>query len=194
MSRKPNIIAFAGSARRESLNARVLRVAAEGAVEAGAEVQVVDLADYPMPLYDGDLERDQGLPAAAGELKAVFRAGDGFLIASPEYNSSITPLLKNTIDWVSRAESDDEPGLVAYRGKVAALLSASPGRLGGLRGLVHLRAILGNIGVHVIPAQRAISGAAKAFDEQGAMVNDSDRGGLHAVARALVETTRRLLD
>ena len=193
MSRPPRIVAFSGSARRESLNARLVRVAAADAEAAGADVQLVDLADYPMPLYDGDLEKDSGLPKAARDLKALMRDSDGLLIASPEYNSSITPLLKNTIDWVSRAESKDEPGLVAYRGKVAALLSASPGGLGGLRGLVHLRAILGNIGMHVIPQQRALSRAGSAFDETGALVNDADRASVRTVAVSLVDCARRLM-
>ena len=193
MIEHPRIIAFAGSVRRESFNRKLLRVAAEGAVEAGAEVTLIDLADYPMPLYDGDLEAAEGLPENARRLKAVFREADGFLVASPEYNSSVTPLLKNTIDWLSRAEADDEPSLVAFRGKVAGLISASPGRLGGLRGLVHLRAILGNIGVHVIPAQRAVGGVSSAFDDSGAMTQERDARGVRDVARQLAETARRLM-
>ncbi len=192
MGKQARIVAFSGSSRRASLNSKLIRVAAAGAEEAGAEVCLVDLADYPMPLYNGDLEAEQGLPEAARALKEIFHDSDGLLIAAPEYNSSITPLLKNTIDWVSRRETPDEPGLVAYRGKVAGLLSASPGRLGGMRGLVHLRAILGNLGVHVIPEQRTVPGAGKAFDEAGRMVDDGARDGVLAVARSLVETAGRL--
>ena len=118
-------------------------MAADAARDAGAEVTLIDLRDLPLPLFDGDLEDKQGLPENAKKLKALLRAHDGLLISSPEYNSSITGVLKNAIDWASRAETDDEPPLVCFRGKVAALLSASPGALGGLRGLVHLRAILG---------------------------------------------------
>lgn len=191
MSSKTEVVAFAGSTRQDSLNSKLIRVAAAGAKVAGASVRLLDLTDYTMPLYNGDLEKEHGLPAAARELKEIMRRSDGLLVAAPEYNSSITPLLKNTIDWVSRAE-DGEPPLVAYRGKVAGLLSASPGRLGGLRGLVHLRAILTNCGMHVIPAQRAISGAASAFDESGDMISESDRDGVYAVARSLVETAGKL--
>ena len=142
---KPKILAFAGSTRTDSLNKKLARAAAAIAGEAGAEVTFVDLRDLALPLYDGDLEEASGLPEGARKLKALLRASDGFLIASPEYNSSVTAVLKNALDWASRAETDDEPPLAAFRGKAAALLSASPGALGGLRGLVHLRAILGNM-------------------------------------------------
>ena len=119
-----------------------------------------------MPLFNQDLEEAEGPLESAGKLKEIMLAHDGLLIASPEYNSSITPLLKNTIDWVSRA-GEGKRALVAYEGRVAAVMSASPGRLGGLRGLVHLRSILSNIGVLVIPDQVAVSGAHTAFDEDG---------------------------
>jgi chromate reductase, NAD(P)H dehydrogenase (quinone) len=151
----PKILAFAGSTRADSFNKKLVRVAVEGARQAGAEVTLVDLRDYPMPLYDGDLETEAGMPESAARLKELMKAHDGFLIASPEYNSSITAVLKNTIDWVSRAAPGEEP-LAAFDGKAAALMSASPGALGGLRGLVHVRSILGNIGVLVLPDQVAV--------------------------------------
>jgi NAD(P)H-dependent FMN reductase len=163
---KPRILAFAGSARKDSFNKKVVRIAAQAAEGAGAKVTLIDLAEYPMPLYEGDLEAKEGLPANAVQLKQLFLEHDGLLIASPEYNSSITPLLKNTIDWVSRPAAG-EGSLAAYKNKVAVLMAASPGGLGGLRGLVHLRAILQNIGVIVLPDQRAVSSAADAFDEAG---------------------------
>ena len=134
----PRILAFAGSARRDSFNKKLVSAAAEMARELGAEVTVVDLADYPMPIYDGDEESENGHPEASNKLYQLMKEHDGFLVACPEYNSSITPLLKNTIDWVSRTR-DAEPPLVAFTGKVVALLSASPGALGGMRGLVHVR-------------------------------------------------------
>ncbi len=145
------IVAFAGSLRTASFNKKLIAIAAEAARGAGAEVTVVDLRELNLPLFDQDLEDASGLPEGAKKFKALLRASDGFLIASPEYNSSITAALKNALDWASRAETDDEPAVVAFRGKAAALLSASPGALGGLRGLVAVRSILGNIGVHVLP-------------------------------------------
>jgi len=175
----PRILAFAGSTRKESFNRALLRVAAEH-----ADMTVVELADYRMPVYDADLEAAEGLPEAARRLKALFLEHDALLLACPEYNGSITPLLKNTIDWVSRKEGDEKP-LAAYRGKVAALLSASPGSLGGLRGLAQVRAILSGIGVLVLPDQLAVPRAHEGFDEKA-----RDRVG--QIVRTLVETTARL--
>ena len=147
----PRILAFGGSLRRDSFNQKIAAIAAEGARDAGAEVTFIALRDFPMPIFDQDLEAANGMPAEAKKLKELFLKADGLIIASPEYNSSVTAALKNAIDWVSRAESDDEPSLAALSGKTALILSASPGGLGGLRGLVHLRAILGNLGITVLP-------------------------------------------
>jgi len=119
------ILALSGSSRRDSLNSRLLRAAAAMLEEAGAEVTLADLAEYEMPLYNGDLENRDGPPENQACLKALFRDHAGLLIAAPEYNSSITPLLKNTIDWVSRPTPGDD-GPSPYRGKIAALLAASP--------------------------------------------------------------------
>ena len=169
---KPKILAFAGSAKKESLNKKILAVAVQGAQEAGAEVTVIDLREYPLPIMDEDLEAAEGIPAKAKELRALFADNHGLLLACPEYNSSITPLLKNTIDWVSRPDQDGS-GLRFFNDKTASLISASGG-LGGLRGLVHVRAILGNIGVHVLPKQLAVSGATKLFNDDDS-INDPDR-------------------
>jgi len=163
----PSIVAFAGSTRAGSYNKQLVQVAADAAREAGAAVTVVDLRDLALPLFDQDLEAASGLPEGAKKLKAILRAHDGMLIASPEYNSSVTGALKNAIDWASRSETDDEPALVAFTGKIAALCSASPGALGGLRSLAQLRSILGNIGVIVLPDQVTISSAHEAFDPSG---------------------------
>jgi len=187
----PKILAFAGSTRTASYNKQLVRFAAEAARAAGAEVTLLDLRDYPLPLFDGDLEEQQGLPENAKKLKAIFREHNGLLIASPEYNSSVTAVLKNTIDWVSRAESDDEPALAAYHGKAAVLISASPGALGGLRGLVHLRAILGNIGVIVLPDQVAVSKAYEAFDEKGGLKEERTAKQVTKVAQGLVEFLKK---
>ena len=165
------ILAFAGSAREDSFNKKLVRIAAAGATTAGAEVTVIDLKQFPMPLFDQDLEKASGMPEHAVRLKQLFVEHDGLLIAAPEYNSSITALLKNSIDWVSRPAAD-EPPLVAFRGKTAALMSTSPGGLGGLRGLVHVRSILGNIGVLVLPDQVAIPKAFEAFGDDGQLVDE----------------------
>ena len=188
----PKIVAFAGSLRTGSFNKKLLAIAADAARAAGAEVTVVDLRELALPLFDQDLEDASGLPEGAKKFKALLRASDGFLIASPEYNSSITAGLKNAIDWASRAESDDEPPLVAYKGKIAALIAASPGALGGLRGLVTLRSILGNIGVIVLPDQVAIPTAHEAFDESGKLKDERKAKQVAKVARGLVEMLAKL--
>jgi NAD(P)H-dependent FMN reductase len=185
------ILAFAGSTREASVNKKLVRIAAEKAREAGGDVTCIDLRDFPMPLYDGDLEAAQGPPENATTLYELMKAHQGLLLACPEYNSSITGVLKNTIDWVSRPR-DGEPPLAAFTGKVAALLSASPGALGGLRGLVHVRAILGNIGVVVLPTQVAVSRAFDAFDDDDLLKDERLRERVARLAAELVDTTRKL--
>lgn len=188
---RPKILAFAGSARRDSLNKKLVRIAAAAATEAGADVTVIDLKEFPLPLFDQDLEQAEGMPAHAARLKQLFIEHDGLLIAAPEYNSSITPLLKNAIDWVSRA-TGEEPPLVAFRGKAAALMSASPGRLGGLRGLVHVRSILGNIGVLVLPDQVAVAKANEAFDRDGQLGDERQQSQVRKLGTELVSVIARL--
>ena len=166
MTDQPTILAFAGSTRADSFNKKMVRIAADGARNAGAKVTLVDLRDYAMPLYDGDLEAAEGLPAAAQAFKKLMIAHDGFLIAAPEYNSSISAVLKNTIDWVSRPVPD-ESRLVAFQAKAAALMSAAAGGFGGVRSLTHVRAILANIGVLVMPEQVTLSQAMRAFEPDG---------------------------
>lgn len=189
MSDQPCIVAFAGSARKDSWNQKLVNVAAEGARAAGAEVTVLDMRDFAMPLFDEDLEAAEGPTETVIRFKEVLLAHDGLLIASPEYNSSITPLLKNTIDWVSRA-SNGTKALAAYQGKVAAVMSASPGRLGGLRGLVHLRSILSNIGVLVIPDQVAVPNAHSAFDESGDLVDGRQRTSVQSLGQSVAKLLR----
>jgi NAD(P)H-dependent FMN reductase len=166
-----NVLAFAGSSRQESFNKKLLRIAAAGAQAAGAEVKVADLADYPMPLFNQDLEAGEGMPEAARAFKRLLIEHDGFLIASPEYNGAFSPLLKNALDWASRAEAESEPPYLAYKGKAAALLAASPGGLGGMRGLVHLRMLLANLQLLVLPGQQTLAQAFKAFDDRGDLVD-----------------------
>ena len=189
---QPKILAFAGSIRAASFNKKLLALAADAARDAGAEVSVVELRDFALPLFDQDMEDATGLPDGAKKFKSLLRASDGFLIASPEYNSSVTGVLKNAIDWASRSESDGEPPLAAFRGKVAALCSASPGALGGLRGLVHLRAILGNIGVIVLPDQVCISTAHEAFDEAGKLKDERKSKQIASLARGLADFLKKL--
>ncbi len=179
------VLVFAGSLRRDSYNKKLARVAADAAREAGADVTYVDLADLPMPLYDGDLEAAEGLPAHAKRLKTLMKEHQAFLIASPEYNSSVSGVLKNALDWASRAEPN-EPALAAYKGKVAGLLAASPGQLGGLRGLVTLRSILGNLQMLVIPEQLAVPKADAAFAADGTLVDPKQRSAVQAIAARVV--------
>ncbi len=186
------LLVLPGSARRDSFNKKLAAVAAHAAAEAGAEVDLVDPADFRLPLFDQDLEDAEGMPAPAKALKEKFLASDAILFVAPEYNSSITPLLKNIIDWVSRTETDDEPSLAAYRGKVAGLLSASPGALGGMRGLVHLRSILGNIGVHVVPKQFALASAGTKFNDDGTLKESSDLKSVTTVVKELLATASKL--
>jgi NAD(P)H-dependent FMN reductase len=155
------------------------------------ETTIIDLRDYPLPLFDQDLEAAEGPPAAATKLKSLFMDHDGLLITSPEYNSSITPLLKNVIDWVSRRAEGEQP-LAPYRGKVAAIMAASPGALGGLRGLVHLRAILGNIGVLVLPDQFALTKAADAFANDHTLKDTDQQAKIEALGANLAKTLQKL--
>ena len=188
---QPRVLAFAGSSRRDSYNAQLIEVAAAGARSAGAEVTVINLASYELPLFNEDLEAAEGAPVNATRLKELFFEHDGLLIASPEYNSSISPLLKNTIDWVSRA-AEGEGSLAAYQGKVAAIMAASPGALGGLRGLVHVRSILSSIGVLVVPDQIAIPRAFEAFGEDGRLRDERQQAKVEAIGAGLATTLQKL--
>jgi len=191
MASAPKILVFAGSLRRDSWNKKLARVGADAVRAAGGEATLLDLADLPMPLYDGDLEKEHGLPEHAKRLKQLMKDHAGLLIASPEYNTSIPGVLKNAIDWASRAEAGETP-LQCFDGKVAALLSASPGALGGLRGLATLRSILGGIRVLVIPEQLAVPKAHEAFDEAGKLKDAKQQTTLAAIAKRLVTVVARL--
>ena len=193
MSTRPRILAFAGSNRTDSWNQRVLEIAADAAAEARATVTQIQLRDYPLPLFDQDMEQAEGHSENLLALKKLFVEHDGLLLACPEYNSSITPLLKNTIDWVSRPVGDELP-LVAFTGKMASLVSASPGGLGGHRGLVHVRAILSSIGVLVLPQQASIPRVHQVFDEHGKMTQPHHQENLMQIGRQLAEATARFMD
>jgi NAD(P)H-dependent FMN reductase len=192
MAYVPKILAFAGSTRKESFNKRLVKVAAEAARSMGAEVTYVDLRDIPMPLYDGDLEAEQGLPENAKKFKAMLMAHDGFLLSAPEYNSSITGVLKNTIDWASRPATPDEAAFAGFAGKVVALMSASPGALGGLRSLVTVRSLLSNMRVIVLPEQVAVPKAHEAFGPDGKLKDAKQQVSIEGLARNLVTTVTKL--
>ena len=191
MTYTPQILAFAGSTRTDSYNKKLVQVAATGARAAGANVTYVDLRDLPMPLFDEDLEAETGMPENAREFKRLLKAHDGLLIASPEYNSSITPVLKNAIDWASRPEPN-EPGLAAFVDKVAAIMSASPGALGGLRGLVSLRMLLGNIKILVLPDQIAIGKAYEAFDAEGRLRDPKQQESIEHLGKRVTSILAKL--
>ena len=163
----------------------------EGAKAAGAEVTYVDLRDLPMPLYDGDLEIQQGLSDNVKKFKALLMEHDGLLISAPEYNSGISGVLKNTIDWASRPLPGEAP-LACFTGKITAIMSASPGVLGGLRGLVQVRSILSNIKVLVLPDQMAIPKANEAFNADGTLKDVKQQDAIESLGRSLTEILIKL--
>lgn len=186
MAQAPRILAFSGSARRESLNRKLLAVAVEATRAASGEVTLLDLNEFALPLYHGDLEDAEGLPANAAKLIDLVTTHDGLLIASPEYNSMFTPLLKNTLDWCTRGETNP------FVGKVAAVVSASPGALGGVRSLKLTQQLLLHLECHVVPGQTFLPQADKAFDADGRLTNARALKSVQALAARLVETVRRV--
>ncbi len=192
MANPPKILAFAGSTREASYNKKLVKIAAEGARVVGAEVRYIDLRELPMPLFEQDLEAKEGIPSNVRKFKDLMLVHQGLLIASPEYNGSITPLLKNAIDWASRP-TESEPMLACFKNKVAAVMSASPGALGGLRGLAHIREILENIGVMVIPDQKAIPKAADAFNEDGSLKETRQQEAIAAIGAKLATVVTKLI-
>ena len=191
MAYVPKILAFAGSTRTGSFNKKLVKVAIAGARAAGAEVTELDLRDVPMPLYDGDLEAKEGIPLNGQKFKALLLAHQGLLISAPEYNSGITGVLKNAIDWASRSAPGEAP-LACFQGKVAVLMSASPGGLGGLRSLVHVRSILSNIHVLVLPDQVAVPRAHEAFNEDGTLKDTKQHASIEKLGRDLADILVKL--
>jgi NAD(P)H-dependent FMN reductase len=191
MSSQPRILAFSGSLRAGSFNQQLVKLAAAGATKAGAEVTVIHLKDYPLPVFDEDLERSEGLPTNVRKLKDLFLSHQGLLIACPEYNSSITAALKNAIDWVSRPAPGEGP-LQAFDGKVAALLAASPGALGGLRGLFVVRSLLSNIKVIVLPDQLSVPKAHEAFDAVGSLKDPKQLASVEAIGSRLARVVSQV--
>lgn len=165
------ILAFAGSLRKDSLNKRLLNVAVEGARSAGGVVTVVDLADLPMAIYNADDHESIGFDANALKFQELLKDHDGLLIASPEYNGSVPGGLKNAIDWASRKSDKFAMGEV-FKGKVAAMITASPGSFGGIRCLSHMRGVLSILGVNVLPSEIAVTFAGEKFDGNGTEITD----------------------
>lgn len=190
----PRILVFSGSIRTGSFNARLAALAAKEFALAGAEVTHISLADFPMPLYNGDDEAKSGQPENAVKLKRMMMQHQGVFIASPEYNASVTPLLKNSLDWVSRVREGKEPPLAAYRNRVFAIGGASNGNFGAMRSLMALRQVLElGTGALVIPEQIAVRGAADAFDEDGHLKDERNAAALRAVAQRLIEIARQIV-
>lgn len=185
------ILAFAGSTRKDSYNKKILKVAVYGARDAGAIVTEIDLRDFPLPLYDADLEHSEGIPKNGKKLKELFSENHGLLLALPEYNGSMSGVFKNAIDWVSREEKG-EAALHCFSGKVAGLMSASSGPLGGLRGLIHARSMLENINIIVMPEQVCVGKTSEAFDKDGSFKNDLLEKSVEKLGANLVDLTLRV--
>lgn len=188
---QPRILAFAGSLRTGSYNKTLVKIAAAAASNAGAEVTLIDLRDFALPVFDEDLETAEGLPANALALKALFIAANGLLLSLPEYNSSLTAVFKNTIDWVSRPVPEETPKS-AFDGKIVTLMSASPGALGGMRGLVHARAMFGNLSAIVLPGQVSISKAYEAFTVEGQLKDARQQANVEKLGVTLATTIAKL--
>ncbi len=184
MAPQPKILAFSGSTREASHNKKLIRVAAAGAADAGAAVTGIDLRDFPMPLYDADFLAKDGMPDHAKAFRGLVTSHGGLLISTPEYNHGISGVLKNAIDWASRPDEGEAP-MAAFKGKVAGIMSAAPGIYGGARGLWQLRAVLTGVRVLVLPEQLSLSGAAKAFDADGALQDPQLEAEARGVGAAL---------
>lgn len=188
------ILVFAGSTRRDSFNRKLARVAADAVESANGQATLLELADHPLPLYNGDLEASAGLPDEARRLKDIFIAHDALILVSPEYNGSIPALLKNTLDWVSRPvpEEGGASGYRPFQGKPAALMSASPGALGGMRGLRHLRDVLIELRVLVLPEVVSVNAAHQAFAADGRLTDARMAERVASLAGQLLALTGKL--
>lgn len=191
MSITPKVLAFAGSTRTASFNKKLVRIAAEETRRLGAEVTLIDLRDFPMPLYDGDIEAGSGLPENAIKLKGLIATHHGLLLSLAEYNNSLTGVWKNSMDWASRA-APGEKTLDSFRGKVAALLSAAPGKFGGIRGLSHARDVFTELKVIVLPEQVSVTLAGSAFDQSEQLVDPKLKGAVTTLCTRLVATVKSL--
>ena len=187
------LLFFAGSAREASFNKKLALLGHHIAEANGIEAVFVELKDYPMPIYNGDIEAAEGPPERASAFKALLGEYQGVFIASPEYNSSVTPLLKNTLDWVTRVRAKGETGLEVFKTRVFAISGASPGYYGGMRSLLNLRQILAvGIGALVIPEQIALPRAMDAFEADGSLKDRNQQEMLKGVVEALAIAARKL--
>ena len=189
MSDKIKIVALAGSTRVGSLNKKLIKASIPFLEEIGAEVTYVDLKDYPLPIYDGDLESQEGIPPLVRKLKDIFISADGFLISTPEYNGYFSGVFKNAIDWLSRPV-EGYPPFECFEGKTAGLLAASPGGMGGVRALLQVRQLLGGIRVLVTPYQFGLGHAGQAFNDDGSFKDSKTIDSVSQVCQKLVEITK----
>jgi len=189
----PKILVIPGSFRAGSLNAKLAAVAAHQFALVGADVTRLSLADFPLPIYDGDLQARSGVPKNAVDLKRMIGGHHGVLIVTPEYNSSVPPLLKNAIDWVSRVQDGHERRGQVFRDRPFALAGASQGRLGGARALAAMRLILSACHALVIPNQLALAFAAEAYDDMDRLKQPADAEALQAMVRQLIDVSQRLM-
>jgi chromate reductase len=187
------ILVIPGSLRSGSLNARLAAAATHEFALAGAEVTRISLADFPLPIYDGDLQTKSGVPKNAVNLKRMMSAHHGVLIVTPEYNSSVPPLVKNTIDWVTRVQDAHETRGQVFRDRAFAIAAASENRLGGTRSLAALRLILSACHAVVIPNQLALSFASEAYDDMDRLKHPADVEALQALVRQLIELSQRMM-
>ncbi|MCX8572799.1 NADPH-dependent FMN reductase [Aminobacter sp. MET-1] len=183
----PKILVFAGSIRTGAYSGLTADCAHKELALQGADVTRISLADYPMPLMNQDLEQHEGVPAHALALARLFVAHDAILIATPEYNGSIPPLVKNTIDWISRVRSDGGKPLHAFPGRLVAICSSSDGHFAGIRSANHLRAVLSHIQMEVISPQVSVPNASAAFDENGDFREERLRKGMERLCRELIQ-------
>lgn len=190
MAHTPKILAFSGSARRESVNKKFIAVGARAIESAGGEVTLVDMADYDAPLYNGDLEAESGLPDAMKQFKALMKSHDGFLISSPEYNGFFPALIKNTFDWCTRAEEEGEDGMASTTGKFVALMAASPGGLGGVRCIPRLRDCMAEYGITAVSGFATLPGAFQAFSDDGTLNAERAQVTVDGLAQRLVDALR----
>ncbi len=185
-----NILVFAGSIRRESVNRKLARVAAQAVEAAGGRATLLELGDFPMPFYNGDLEAESGPPENAFRLQEIIAAHAGLIVVSPEYNHSIPALLKNTLDWVSRTPR--VRGANPFAGKVAGLMAASPGALGGLQGLDTVQRVLATVGCLVLPSVVAVPHADRAFDAEGQLTDATSFRRVEELAAKVVVVVGKL--